>query len=71
MEVIGRGHITSTFHNIALNLIETGRIKPMVLVMPSDGLLNDGSGYFNHGDKDFEKWIVKDVVALIPEVLKG
>lgn len=41
----------------------------MVLVMPSDGLFGDGSGYFNHGDKDFEKWIVKDVIGLISEVL--
>ena len=56
-------------HNIALKLIEEGRIQPMVLVMPSDGLFGDGSGYFNHGDKDFEKWIVQDVVDLIPEVL--
>jgi enterochelin esterase-like enzyme len=57
-------------HNIAIKLIEERRIQPMVLVMPSDGLFGDGSGYFNHGDKDFEKWIVKDVVDLIPEVLK-
>ena len=57
-------------HNIAMNLIEDGTIQPMVLVMPSDGLFGDGSGYFNHGDKDFENWIVKDVVSMISEVLK-
>jgi enterochelin esterase-like enzyme len=57
-------------HNIAQRLIDEGKINPMVLVMPSDGLLGDGSGYFNHGDKDFEKWIVKDVLNLIPEVLR-
>jgi len=57
-------------HNIALKLIEEGKIQPMVLVMPSDGLFGDGSGYFNHGDKDFEKWIVNDVVIMISEVLK-
>ncbi|HEX6891051.1 MAG TPA: alpha/beta hydrolase-fold protein [Chryseolinea sp.] len=56
-------------HNIALNLIDQGRIEPMVLVMPSDGLFGDGSGYFNHGDKDYEKWIVSDVLHMIKEVL--
>jgi putative tributyrin esterase len=56
-------------HRIAKQLIDEGRIAPMVLVMPSDGLMGDGSGYFNHGGKDFEKWIVKDVVDLIKEVL--
>ena len=57
-------------HNIAMKLIEEGTIQPMVLMMPSDGLFGDGSGYFNHGDKDFEKWIVQDVVNIIKEVLK-
>jgi len=56
-------------HNIALRLLNEGKIAPMVLVMPSDGLMGDGSGYFNHGGKDYEKWITKDVVDLIPEVL--
>ena len=56
-------------HKIALRMIESGAIGPMVLVMPSDGLMGDGSGYFNHGDQNFEKWIVKDVLDLIPEVI--
>jgi enterochelin esterase-like enzyme len=56
-------------HGIAERLIKRNSIQPMVLVMPSDGLWGDGSGYFNHGSRDFEKWIVKDVVQLIPEVL--
>ena len=56
-------------HKIAMQLIDSGKIAPMVLVMPSDGLMGDGSGYFNHGEQDFEKWIVKDVVDLIKEVL--
>jgi putative tributyrin esterase len=56
-------------HNIAMKLIEEKKIPPMVLVMPSDGLFGDGSGYFNHGDKDYEKWIVKDVLNMITEVL--
>ena len=57
-------------HNIAMKLIDEKKIPPMVLVMPSDGLFGDGSGYFNHGDKDYEKWIVKDVLNMIKEVLK-
>ncbi|MBA4053324.1 MAG: acetyl esterase [Marivirga sp.] len=56
-------------HNIALRLIAAGKIKPVILVMPSDGLMGDGSGYFNHGEHNFEKWIVKDVVDLIKEVI--
>jgi enterochelin esterase-like enzyme len=56
-------------HGTAMGLMEKNEIGPMVLVMPSDGLMGDGSGYFKHGDKDFEAWIVKDVVGLIPEVL--
>jgi len=56
-------------HRIATRLMEEGRIPPMVLVMPSDGLLGDGSGYFQHADKDYEKWIVKDVVSMTKEVV--
>lgn len=56
-------------HNIALQLIGAGKIEPMILVMPSDGLSGDGSGYFNHGDRNVEKWIIKDVVDLVREVV--
>lgn len=56
-------------HKIALTLIEKKKIAPMVLVMPSDGLLGDGSGYFKHTEKDYEKWIVEDVIQMISEVL--
>ena len=33
----------------------------MVLVMPSDGLWGDGSGYLPHRTQDFERWIVEEV----------
>ena len=56
-------------HKIASGMIGSGEIEPMVLLMPSDGLMGDGSGYFDHGEKNFEKWIVKDVLALIAEVI--
>ena len=50
-------------HIIAEEMIASGEIPEVILAMPSDGLHGDGTGYVNHGDRDFEKWIVKDVVA--------
>jgi len=44
-------------------LIGSKQIPPMALIMPSDGLWGDGSGYFSHDHRDFEKWITKDVVG--------
>ncbi|MBL7871669.1 MAG: esterase family protein [Cyclobacteriaceae bacterium] len=54
-------------HKIAHQLIEQGKIRPMVLVMPSDGLYGDGSGYLTHLHEDYEKWIVEDVVHVVQE----
>ncbi|MFY0607622.1 MAG: esterase family protein [Cyclobacteriaceae bacterium] len=54
-------------HNIAQKLIDEGRIKPMILAMPSDGLWGDGSGYMAHDERDFEKWIAEDVPNAILE----
>ena len=54
-------------HKTAQKLITEGRISPMVLAMPSDGLWGDGSGYFPHDTHDFEKWIVNDVPAAVFE----
>lgn len=48
-------------HHTAAQLIEEGRIRPIGLVMPSDGLWGDGSGYLRHPDRDFERWIVEEV----------
>jgi enterochelin esterase-like enzyme len=50
-------------HYSAQRLIDAGRIPPMVLAMPSDGLWGDGSGYVSHGAQDFERWIVEEVPA--------
>lgn len=49
------------------SLIQQGQIKPMMLVMPSDGLFKDGSGYLRHHAADYEQWIAEDVPALILE----
>ena len=48
-------------HLTAAELMRQGSICPMVLVMPSDGLWGDGSGYVKHTHQDFERWIVQEV----------
>ena len=48
-------------HQTAIQLIKEDHIRPMVLVMPSDGLWNDGSGYLPHPNRNYEKWIINDV----------
>lgn len=54
-------------HETAQKLIDAGQIKPMMLVMPSDGLYGDGSGYVPHKTADYERWIVEDVIEVIKE----
>jgi enterochelin esterase-like enzyme len=49
-------------HRTAGELIAAHRIRPMVLVAPSDGLQGDGSGYLPHPDRDAEGWIVRDLL---------
>lgn len=48
-------------HITALKMMVQGKIQPMVIAMPSDGLWGDGSAYVKHNGIDFEKWIVDDV----------
>ena len=54
-------------HRAAQRLIHAQQIRPMILAMPSDGLWGDGSGYVDHGQKDFERWIVEEVPLFIRE----
>jgi len=56
-------------HVTAMKLIEQGKIRPMVIAMPSDGLWGDGSGYLPHSGFDFEKWIVEDVPKAMCELI--
>ena len=56
-------------HRSALRLMEAGRIEPLVLAMPSDGLWGDGSGYVAHRRQDCERWIVEEVPALVNAVV--
>lgn len=52
-------------HRTAAWLISAGEIPPVTLVMPSDGLWGDGSGYVSHGVQDFERWIAEELPTLI------
>jgi len=54
-------------HKTTHRLIEDGAMRPMMLVMPSDGLHGDGSGYLTHQTVDYEKWIVEDVIDVVRE----
>jgi putative tributyrin esterase len=58
-------------HLTAARLIEEGALPPVALLMPSDGLWGDGSGYVAHRAQDFERWIVEDVPALAVETIDG
>jgi S-formylglutathione hydrolase FrmB len=56
-------------HRTADRLIRDGRIRPMVLAMPSDGLWGDGSGYLPHNDRQFDRWIIEDVPRAVAAAL--
>jgi enterochelin esterase-like enzyme len=58
-------------HKTAQRLIIEGKLPPMLLVMPSDGLFGDGSGYVPHQSENYEKWIVEDVVNAVKEQISG
>lgn len=51
----GGAHLTTG------RLVETEEIAPVALIMPSDGMWGDGSGYVPHADADYERWIVDEV----------
>lgn len=56
-------------HLTARKLIETDKIPPMLIAMPSDGLWGDGSGYIPHREQNFEQWIVEEVPLALEEAL--
>ncbi|HVI60022.1 MAG TPA: alpha/beta hydrolase-fold protein [Luteimonas sp.] len=58
-------------HVTAARLVEQGALPPVALVMPSDGLWGDGSGYVAHRAQDFERWIVHEVPALAIDAIDG
>ena len=57
----GGAHVTTE------KLIKNNTIKPAIIAMPSDGLWGDGSAYFSHHQKQFDNWIVNDVITAIKE----
>lgn len=59
----GHAHLT------AARLMAEGALPPVALVMPSDGLWGDGSGYVAHTDHDAERWIIDEMPKLAQEVV--
>lgn len=57
-------------HITAARLIAEHKIKPVVLVMPSDGLFGDGSGYLPHHTADYERWIAEEVMLAVREKIE-
>lgn len=55
-------------HTTLQALVDMREVSPMILVMPSDGLWGDGSGYLKLHGKDFEKWIVDEIPEIVREV---
>jgi enterochelin esterase-like enzyme len=54
-------------HEILSELIASGDVGPTVLAMPSDGLAGEGTAYLDHGEVDYERWVLDDVVACVVE----
>lgn len=48
-------------HRVLQNLVDDGRVRPMVLAMPSDGLWCGGAGYVPRPEENSEAWIVEEV----------
>jgi enterochelin esterase-like enzyme len=49
-------------HRTAAELIAAGRIRPMLLAAPSDGLRGDGTAYLPVPGFDAETWITRDLL---------
>lgn len=58
-------------HVSAARLIDAGELPPVALLMPSDGLAGDGSGFVTGEAGDAERWIIEEVPALAREIVPG
>jgi len=58
-------------HSTFQQLVKTKIVKPAVIAMPSDGLWGDGSAYFSHHERAFDRWIVEDLPLAIAENIAG
>jgi len=63
--------LSSGVHEQVDEAIKNGNIQPMILLMPSDGLWGDGSGYVKQQELDFEKWIIEDVIQAARQVAQN
>jgi enterochelin esterase-like enzyme len=61
----GAAHFTTGW------LIDEDALPPVALLMPSDGLWGDGSGYVKHAGHDAERWIIDEVPTLACELVEG
>lgn len=58
-------------HQTVARLVRSAVLPPVALLMPSDGLWGDGSGYVAHRTRDYERWIVDEVPALAAAAVDG
>lgn len=52
----------------AIEMLRQGRMAPMMIAMPSDGLWGDGSGYVPHATANYEQWIAEDLPSCLGEL---
>lgn len=57
-------------HLTLQKMIKQAEVTPFVLVMPSDGLWGDGSGYVPHSYQNFEAWIGQELPELIRQQIE-
>lgn len=58
-------------HTTFKQLLTDKAVKPAIIAMPSDGLWGDGSAYFSHHERAFDRWIVEDLPLAIAENIAG
>lgn len=58
-------------HKTLQRLIDEEELPSMLLVMPSDGLFQDGSGYLPHHTANYEQWIAQDIPQLVGKLYSG
>lgn len=55
-------------HRTLARLIAAGTVPPLALIMPSDGLWGDGSGYVRHHGRDYGRWVIDEVPRVGREI---
>ncbi len=60
--------LSSGVHQQVDDAIRQGKLPPMLLAMPSDGLWGDGSGYVPHALQNFEQWVAQEVPDVMRQV---